>query len=83
MALKIKADVQHIAVLNLVVLTLFTQFTRLFSGSLSAQRVKVGVGDGFGPDKAALKVAVDDASGFGRSGPRCAASRPALPWGRR
>ena len=62
-------EVQHVAVLHPVGLAFRSHPAGLFRPLLAAEADEVVVGDGLGPDEAALEIAVDDAGGLRRRVP--------------
>src|SRR5260370_17099768 len=64
----IKAEMHHVAVLDDVIGAFEPHLAGILGALLAAAGDKIGVGDGFGPDKASLEIGVDDRGGLWRLG---------------
>ena len=78
-----EAEVQHVAVLNGVVLAFEPELARFARARLALVRDVVVIGDRLGADEALLEIGVDDAGGLRRLARPSRPSRRAIPSARR
>ena len=81
--LDVEAEVDHVAVLDHVLLALGAQLAGLLGPLLALAGDEVVVGDDLGADEAALEVGVDDPGRLGGARRAPGWSRRGPPWGRR
>src|SRR5205823_2055241 len=74
----VEADLEHVAVDDLVILALHPQLPGLLGFVPRAQLEQLVPADDLGPDETPLQVGVDDARAFGGLGARPERPRPAL-----
>src|SRR5207302_1922096 len=74
----VEADLEHVAVLDLVVLALDAQATRVLGGVPRAELEQLVPSDDLGTDEASLQVGVDDTGALGRLGSGAEGPGPAL-----